>query len=396
MTVISQKPLYRRGITIVPLFLVLSILACNNSPEEGVKVASDKKEGVHRIVAEIPASPADSTPLVEIRPASSVSEKTVLAKNISRSSSKENPFRQLYRNFEEPPQMYQFSTTHDTIITCLEGTKVAFHAGSLVSARTGKEITGEVKIEVKEFYGMSDILRANLTTMSGGKQLESGGMIYIAATQDGEECRLKPSATVDLEFPYETEPKEGMRLFTGEWKEGRVEWIPMEGQPTSVSISLGAIGQVSKPARSTVDRSYFQFNDTTASNEVKRVEIRSLPTYSRSAQQLGWINCDRFIQEPGPKVQFVVDPGTTRMMDVKLIFHRIKSVMPGMRGSKGFLFSNVPEGEDVTIIAVKFIDEQMYVASRRTRVTSEGVGELVFEPTTVEGLNTIFETASAG
>ena len=126
------------------------------------------------------------------------------------------------------------SAEKDTTIECKEGTRVTLQGGSFVSAVTGEQVMGDVEVQVREYYRTSDILLANLTTTSGDEILETGGMVYIEATHDGEECTLSESATIELSFPYERE-KEGMQLFTGAWNADQIEWTPVKGNTATVT-----------------------------------------------------------------------------------------------------------------------------------------------------------------
>lgn len=79
-------------------------------------------------------------------------------------------------------------------------------------------------IKVQEFYKLSDIVLANLTTSSGDEMLETGGMIYIEASSNGDPCKLAKDSYVEIAFPT-AEIKPDMQLFMGEWTNGEVNWV---------------------------------------------------------------------------------------------------------------------------------------------------------------------------
>src|SRR6185503_20189214 len=83
-----------------------------------------------------------------------------------------------------------------------------------------------VNVYMTEYYKLSDILLANLTTESNGRMLETGGMIFIEALAEGKECRLKKNSLIEIQFPF-AESKEGMKLFVGNWKNKNVDWEEM-------------------------------------------------------------------------------------------------------------------------------------------------------------------------
>ena len=428
------------------LSFVFLFAACGNQPEATPKKSQSASQQLPPPVekevaalAEFP-EPAPSTGSIEIHPASGESP----VKRVSSGPAKGGEgIAGIYSRFEKPSETHTVSTRRDTVITCGEGTTVRIKAGSFVSARTGKPITGDVQVEVKEYYRTSDILLGNLTTTSGGKLLETGGMVYIGATHNGEECRLQESSRIELGFPHEEERKEGMQLFAGSWGESGVEWSPME----TVSVSLPVIMSpdwrndtawlVSNPKRrdassrtsdtayaravditSALREGWLEENDTvlmisrlttrnltsrtydtayarefeakTANTIRGNVKITEVSRYVMSTSRLGWINCDRFINR-GPVIQFAVESGSAEKLDVKLVFHSLNSVMPGTPVVNGYVFRNVPEGYDVTVLAVKEVGGEYYVARKRTRTSQESVRDLAFEPVTIEGLKKVME-----
>lgn len=95
-----------------------------------------------------------------------------------------------------------------------EGTQVAVPASAFVDA-DGKIVTGTVTINMEEYYKYSDIIAANLTTTSGGKQLISGGMLKITAYANGHEVQLRNNRQINLIMPAEEGKYDaGMKLFT--------------------------------------------------------------------------------------------------------------------------------------------------------------------------------------
>nr|WP_321229536.1 hypothetical protein [uncultured Psychroserpens sp.] len=121
------------------------------------------------------------------------------------------------------PQTISFNTQKDTTITCKEGTVLKITKGSFINPKTGKTVTGKVDIKVTEYYKLSDILLANLSTVSNDRQLETGGMLYIEATQGDIKLELKDDKSIDISFPTKNK-KTGMQLFSGEWKDENINW----------------------------------------------------------------------------------------------------------------------------------------------------------------------------
>ncbi len=141
---------------------------------------------------------------------------------ISASQSSES-LSSILKKLDKTPQSFYIASNQDTIIICGEGTSLKFKGNTFVSETTGKEVIGRIKISVKEYYKLADMLIANLSTTSEKNILETGGMINLTATFNNENCILKKGNTVEIGFPYKRK-KENMKIFNGNWTNNKVDW----------------------------------------------------------------------------------------------------------------------------------------------------------------------------
>ncbi|WPO77530.1 hypothetical protein [Flavobacterium sp. KACC 22761] len=125
---------------------------------------------------------------------------------------------------DKKPQFFLINNQKDTTILCAEKTKITIKANSFVLLKTGKEATAKIKISVKEYYSISDMILGGLSTTSNGKLLETGGMLHIAATANGEKCDLRKGKNMEIAFPKKGN-KDGMQLFNGIWQKNQINWI---------------------------------------------------------------------------------------------------------------------------------------------------------------------------
>ncbi|KAF2508620.1 hypothetical protein EYY60_15955 [Flavobacterium zhairuonense] len=125
---------------------------------------------------------------------------------------------------DKKPQFFLINNLKDTTIVCAEKTKITFKANSLVLLKSGKEATGKIKISVKEYYAISDMILDGLSTTSNGKIIETNGMLHIVATANEEKCGLKKGKNIEIAFPQKGN-KEGMQLFYGNWQKDQINWI---------------------------------------------------------------------------------------------------------------------------------------------------------------------------
>lgn len=394
--------------------------------------------------------------------------------------------RTFYQQFNKSPQTFRVSSAQDTTIICQEGTKIAIPANSLVT-ESGRLVTGEVKVSVREYYQRSDILLANLSTMSNGKLLESGGMIHIDIFTGDEKCNLIEGTSIEFLFPTANAQKEGMRIFSGEWEGDVMNWELQEGsfelgltdvQPVQnqnrpipneqkafeitnidsfinflrgnfpypelaiqagINGTIGIIlesdidGQIDKfriakrlhpimdePFMRTINRFVlkmelkdgfgtnikssvylpFHFNAGTWFHQSldsveliktsQRLNNHSNPFLGRyvlASTHLGWINCDRFIQDREPKLNLIVRATNGDDIDCKLIFSDINSLMSANYTPSGeIMFPNVPADHPIKLFALKKEGGQLMLSLTEGVTGDRFEPEFNFQPVTVEGL----------
>lgn len=109
-------------------------------------------------------------------------------------------------------QIFQIDPTKKNTIRGEEGTVIEIPANAFDTKSKAM-----VEINLQEFYKLSDIVFANLSTQtSSGELIETGGMVNIKALDfEKKELKLKLEQSISLKFPYE-QKKEGMQTFSGE------------------------------------------------------------------------------------------------------------------------------------------------------------------------------------
>ena len=150
----------------------------------------------------------------------SVKEGVVVSKTSKNTSKSLISF---YNSVKKAPQIIEINTERETTLTCKEGTVLNIPAKCFIDAN-GKLARGKVNIEVTEFYKLSDMLLANLTTKSDGNQLETGGMLFIKALKDNKQLQLKPGSNIEYVFSSRGSKKKDMQLFLGEEIKDGVNW----------------------------------------------------------------------------------------------------------------------------------------------------------------------------
>lgn len=135
-----------------------------------------------------------------------------------------------------PVTIININIDRDTLVQTPKGTLLKIPAGSIKS-NTGKN----VKLELKEMYSMTDIIKAGLLTHSNDDALSSGGMLYINAVS-GQEVTI----TKKIQIAVPTDYANGkMQLYKGEEKtNGNINWVnpvPLPENKQVESLDRGRI-----------------------------------------------------------------------------------------------------------------------------------------------------------
>lgn len=139
------------------------------------------------------------------------SKKQEVSKTLKTQTSSVKSF---YNSIEKEVQVRSFDAQKDVELKFKEGTIISIPANAFIDSKTQKEVTGTIEFEVTEYYKLSDILLADLSTKSDTKILETGGMLYIEALKNGSKLKLKPQK--DVKIIFNNSGKKSMQLFKGE------------------------------------------------------------------------------------------------------------------------------------------------------------------------------------
>ncbi|RAJ17995.1 energy transducer TonB [Olleya aquimaris] len=143
-----------------------------------------------------------------------------------------------YNSVKKQPEIKTINNEKETTITFKEGTVLTIPAKCFIDTN-GKLARGNINIEVTEYYQLSDMLLANLTTMSDDKQLETGGMLFVKANKKGKELRLKSGNSIRYKFSSNNSKKIDMQLFLGEENKDRVNWtLDKQVEPTTTTTEV--------------------------------------------------------------------------------------------------------------------------------------------------------------
>lgn len=110
-----------------------------------------------------------------------------------------------------------------------------------------------------------------------------------------------------------------------------------------------------------------------ANQTLSDVNEEELNYYVFTATKFGWINCDRFYNNPAPKVDFYVDVPNAKNTKLMLAFESVSSVMQGVQVGNRYVFKNLPEGEKVKVIGVSYRDKEPVLAVEHTAISNQSL-----------------------
>lgn len=181
-----------------------------------------------------------------------------------------------------PSTYFSINAEKDTLLVSNKGVFVVIPEGAFLD-ENGKPVTDNVVVEWKEALDAQNILTAGLGTTSNGELLETGGMFYLQAWQNGKALSIDPNNPIVTDIPGTPAP--GMMLFDGEIQaDGNVNWVnpkPLERFLTPADIMtlnfyppayLPKVRELGKDAgnRSYTDSLYYSFAGEIGGNNSKK------------------------------------------------------------------------------------------------------------------------------
>ncbi len=129
------------------------------------------------------------------------------------------------------------------------------------------------------------------------------------------------------------------------------------------------------------DNKYSRFEK----NPIKNIDNAELEYYIFSVAKLGWINCDRFL-ESEKTIDYVLQTPTSNDTKIKMVFTDIDGVLMAKVFDGKYVFSKVPVGRQVTIVAIKSINGQFQTAFKEVAISDKPMETLAFKETTLTEL----------
>lgn len=305
------------------------------------------------------------------------------------------------------PQFFIISPIKDTTLTGKQGTRISIKANSF--ELDSEVVTKQVKFQLNEFYSVADFVNHRLSTKTtDGRLLKSSGMIFLQAQIEGKEVKIKENQPLTIHFPRKQDSPTA-NLFKG--KKGPNEeiiWtvLPPVHHDTVVvreikSTKADARGVVStrvtlklKIGNDTIElterfKKDIQNADAKFASQVvgdtaiEQVEVTTDLYYIFQTSDMGWLNCDIFIDEA--LYPFVVQT-KQKGADIFVVVDNMNSVMyPNDIKGNEYIF-NLPKNSPISVVSY-LEDEGKYLFGLEKINSSQGQAEIKEKPMSLEQIN---------
>ena len=133
-------------------------------------------------------------------------------------------------------------------------------------------------------------------------------------------------------------------------------------------------------------RSDKKFQKEIEEKPISEISKSDLERYTLSTTQLGWINCDRFINSRKNKIRYNINISNAEDANVKLIFKSMSSILPS-RASNGFYdFGLVPVNEEVILLGIKKKGDKIFLGLKELRIRATSKQDIDFKEVSLSEL----------
>lgn len=345
-------------------------------------------------------------------------------------NNKENPsdiFTKVYTADNLTTQTFSIKNNKDTTLKGKSGTTLFIPKNTFVDEK-GNSVRGQVNIQYKEALTTADMVIANLTTISDGKFLQSGGMIFITATSNNNKLEITSDKYIGVIMPTDTVIS-GMKIFNGIKDSVGINWQNpgpiLNDLPQAIAfgrILSDSIGEVDHMAYDSTSNVPLTPDQQKGLNEQMNAwqkqidqankkfleEMKNLnrnpftedykSNYIFSIKKLGWANIDRIMDDPRTKeielITKIENHSKFNTVYVTMVLNYRKMYLPGYQKKDetysfthgDFETTRLPVGETAIIIATAYKNDIPYFAIKRITITDKQTVSFKLVETTMDKL----------
>lgn len=230
------------------------------------------------------------------------------------------PINQLHNSLLIPAMIDSFNINNGGTVQFTNNTRVEIPAAAFTNS--GATVDGKAQIELHLLTTKGDLVRFRRPTTSNGYLLQSGGVLYINVSKNGQALQLKLGRTLHVSF--------------------------QESNPTNLMQGFYGV-----PANTT---SFDNFNWIPIQDTGFRI-VTTANSYQVITNRLQWINCDYFSDTAAQKSRTVLSMPpdfTNANTSAFIVFKNIRSVMQFGADAANRIWKTekVPVGKDVLYVTI--------------------------------------------
>ena len=278
----------------------------------------------------------------------------------------------LQEEFGTSRQVFIIHANRDTVLTGEQGTRIRIPAGIIPGNYSSQDT---LKLLLSEYYSLSGMVLAGLSTTSNGRLIETNGMINIEMQVNSKRIDTLKRA-LDITF-RNSEKLAGYSVFNGIISDHGINWAPdtiTKNYYIYYNILLTGI-------KTDEDKGFISAKRDSLQWKNKYTKVDTIVTFEKSGDtipyclffnldsltsgpyptpifrisSLGWINCDRFLEDSILTDIRVIS--NMKKASYFLVFSDISSIVENSIESG---FSNVPVGRTVTLIGINKTRNQWF------------------------------------
>jgi hypothetical protein len=116
------------------------------------------------------------------------------------------------------------------------------------------------------------------------------------------------------------------------------------------------------------------------------IKLQDLNYYVFNQPGLNWVNIDYFVKiKSSDKTTLTIELPPAKNVDCKLVFEKRNIVLPGQPANGKYIFTDIPKGETVWVIALKNDNNEPQLFMEKTRIDRKKLS-VVFEALTLQAL----------
>ncbi len=313
----------------------------------------------------------------------------------------------LLKSLTPPPQQLTTVSDRPTTVKGAKGTLIHIDPDNLETT-DGTPMGDTITATLIDLTTPSDLMLYQAPTVSDGLLLVSGGAYFLNLTTDGTPLQLKTNRALAVEFPRYSRQK--MDLFTGQRDSmGQLNWTPtsQKFQPKNLIKPQQPAPQTNNTRRDDIEDILSYINPeapklTEAQKKAYETQIQQYYMARKTYQavelsQLGWINCDRFYNNPAPKttLHLLVNNDSITSARAYAIFKDFNGMMT-THYSRAYpdtmSFEGLPVGQSLQVVALSAKGKTALMFEQEIQLQPYQMIKLDFKPKDQTAIKAFFQT----